>query len=215
MRWKVCISALVIIVILAIGFLYARGTPHYSLFMLKQAIEEYNPDAALKYINIDMIVDNLGRNFLGKNEKDAGREALGASSLKGMVVDALPGIKDSIRSSIREAIASDGKNKIKKNPDNIALKKEGVGNNSKSKSHNVPQENASVQIHKNQFLSIGGITVGNLDVRNIGKISLWDLTIIIDGKTAIVSVKDTPNIKAKMAKTDTGYWQVVEILLLP
>lgn len=199
MKRKIYIAALAIIVFLAVGYFYVRSTPHYSLYMLKKAIEKHDPDEALKYIDIDSIVDNLGRNLFGNKEKGASQETSRKSSLKGMVADALPGIKGSIRSSLREAIASGGKN----NGKNTASGKE------------INENKISAQLHKNQLLSIGGITIGNIDVRRFEKISLWDLIIQGDGKTAFVSVKDTPNIKAKMIKTDAGYWQITEVLLLP
>lgn len=215
MRRKIYIAASVIIAILAIGFFYVRGTPHYSLYMLRQAIEKHNPDEALKYINIDSIVDNLGRDFLGKNAMGAGQETSGRLSLKGMVLNSLPEVKESIRSSIHEAIASHGKSKSRTDLDTTTSDKEAIENRSKDNLHELPRGKTALRLHQNQLLSIGGITIGALDVRRIENISLWDLAIQIDGKTAIVSMKDTPNIKARMEKIEAGYWQVVEVLLLP
>mgnify|MGYP001766287938 CR=1 FL=1 len=203
MKRKVYIAALAIIVFLAVGYFYVRSTPHYSLYMLKKAIEKHDPDEALKYIDIDSIVDNLGRNLFGNNEKGASQETSRKTSLKGMIADALPGMKDSIRSSLHEAIASGGKSKRKNNGENTASGKE------------INENKISPQLHNNQSLSIGGITIGNIDVRSFEKISLWDLIIQRDEKTAIVSMKDTPNIRVKMIKTDAGYWQITEVLLLP
>ena len=215
MRQKIYIAASVIIVILAIGFFYVRGTPHYSLYLLRQAIEKHNPDEALQYINIDSIVDNLGRDFLGKNAMGPGQETSGRLSLKGMALNSLPGVKESIRSSIREAIASHDKSKSRTNLDTTTSHKEVIEDRSKDNLHDVPLGKTALRLNKNQLLSIGGITIGALDVRRIENISLWDLAIQIDGKTAIVSLKDTPNIKARMVKIESGYWQVVEVLLLP
>lgn len=215
MRRKIYIAASVIIVILALGFFYVRGTPHYSLYLLKQAIEKHKPDEALRYINIDSIVDNLGRDFLGKNAMGAGQETSGRLSLKGMALNSLPGIKESIRFSIREAIASHGKSKSRTDLDTTTSNKEVIEDRSKDNLHEVPLGKTALRLNKNQLLSIGGITIGALDVRRIENISLWDLAIQIDGKTAIVSIKDTPNIKARMVKIEAGYWQVVEVLLLP
>jgi len=215
MRQKIYIAASVIIVILAIGFLYVRCTPHYSLYMLKRAIEAHNPDQAMKYINVDSIADNLGRNFLGISDGGVGSETPGKPFLKGMVIDALPGIKDSIRSSVRSAIVSRGENKRESGSKNTASNKEINESLNANSAQDATRRKTGIRLNGNQQFSIGGITVGNLDVRRIEKISLWDLTIESDGKTAVVSVKDTPNIKAKMAKTDGGYWQIVEILLLP
>jgi len=214
-RRKIYIAASVIMVILAIGFFYVRGTPHYSLYLLKQAIEKHNPDEALQYINIDSIVDNLGRDFLGKNTMGADQETSRGLSLKGMVHNSLPRFKESIRSSIRDAIASHGKSKSRTDLDTTTSDKEVIKDRSKDSLHDVPLGKTALRLHNNQLLSIGGITIGDLDVRRIENISLWDLSIKIDGKTAIVSMKDTPNIKARMVKIESGYWQVVEVLLLP
>lgn len=215
MKRKIYIAVSGIIIILTMGFLYARSTPHYSLYMLKRAIELGNPDQAMKYINIDSIVDNLGGNLFGTSEGGVGSEIRGKFSLKGMVIDALPGIKDSIRSSVRAAIASRGEGKPESSPENAASSKDINKSLNTNSAHDAPRRKTTVRLKGNQQFSIGGITIGNLDVRRIEKISLWDLTIQSDGKTAVVSVKDTPNIKARMAKTDGGYWQIVEVLLLP
>ena len=42
-----------------------------------------------------------------------------------------------------------------------------------------------------------------------------DLVIQMDGETAFAYLKNNPGIKAKMVKTETGYWQIVEIILAP
>jgi len=213
MRRTILIVVTIIIALLASGFFYVRSVPHYSLYMLKRAIENHEPDEALKYINIDSIVDNLGRGFLGKDSGGNSQESGKNPSLKGMVTDALPGIKESIRSSFRAAIASHGDNKQKKNLGTVGSNHVVNDNLNKSNTQEVPREKTSDRLHKNPLFSIGGIEIDNLDVRKIKEISLWDLDIRVDGKTAIVHVKGTPNIKAKMVKTDAGYWQFVEILL--
>lgn len=215
MKWKIYISISSIIVFLAMGFFYVRSTPHYSLYMLKHAIEKHDPDEALKYIHIDSIIDNLGRKFLGANEKISGHEMAGKPSVKSMIVDALPGIKDSIRSSVREAIISHGHHKQKNSSQNTVPNVEGNEIAPTSTAHDAAKGKTAVRLPKNQLFSIGGVTIGNIDMSRVEKISLWDLTINVEGKTAIVSIKDTPQIMARMAKTDTGHWQIVEILLLP
>ena len=189
MRRTILISVTIIIALLSSGFFYIRSMPHYSLYLFRRAIENHEPDEALKYINIDSIVDNLGRNFLGKDGGDNSQETGKNTSLKRMVTDALPGIKESIRSSFRAAIASHGNGKQNGKP--------------------------AIRTHKNPLFSVGGIEISNLDLQKIKKISLWDLDIRVDGRTGLVQLKDTPGIKAKMVKTDTGYWQVVEIILSP
>lgn len=181
----------IIIVFLIVGFFYVRSTPHYSLYQLKRAVENHDPDEALKYINIDSIVDNLSKEFFGKGEWGNSQEGGKGLSLKKMVADALPEIKDSARSSFRASIAS---------------RNDGQHNDGKQR------EKAAVQPHKNPAPPIGGIEIGDLDLRKIKKSSLWDLVVEKDGKTAMVHIKNTPGIKARMVKTEAGHWQVVEIL---
>jgi hypothetical protein len=189
MRRKALVLTGFIIVLLAISFFYVRSTPHYSLYQLKRAVENHDPDEALKYINIDSIVDNLGMSFFGKGEGDGNQGEGKGPSIKRLVANALPGIKESVRSSFRSSIAS--------------------GSGAKQR------ERATVQPQKNQAPYIGGIEIGGLDLRKIKETSLWDLIIEKDGKTAMVRLKNTPGIKAKMEKTEVGYWQVVEIILSP
>lgn len=66
MRHRLLAFIGIIIVLPVVVFYYVKSTPHYSLYLLKGAVENHNPDEALKYINIDSIVDNLGRVFLAK-----------------------------------------------------------------------------------------------------------------------------------------------------
>jgi hypothetical protein len=213
MRRTILIVVTIIIALFSSGFFYVKSMPHYSLYMLKRAIENHEPDEALKYINIDSIVDKLGRDFLGKDSGDNSQESGKNPSLKRMVTDALPGIKESIRSSFREAIASQGKSKQRTGVDKAGSSNEGTDSLNGSIKQEVPRGKNSVRQLKSPGASVGGIEISNLDVRKIKEISLWDLDIRVDGKTAIVHVKNTPNIKAKMVKTDAGYWQFVEILL--
>lgn len=201
--------------LLFVGFIYVRSTPHYSLYLLKQAVENHNPDEALRYVNIDSIVDNLGKGFFGQNERGGNQGARGKSPLKEMMADNLPGIKDAIRTSFRDTIASHGKDNQKTVVDTTESTNEATDKRSMNNAKDLPREKNVLQLHKNESFSVGGIAIGNLDVRKIREISLWDLVIEKDGKTAIIHTKSMPNIKAKMAKTDGGYWQVVEIILSP
>ena len=175
MRRTILIVVTIIIALLASGFFYVRSVPHYSLYLLKRAIESHEPDEALKYINIDSIVDNLGRDFLGKDRGDNSQESGKNPSLKRMVTDALPGIKESIRSSFRTAIASHGDNKQKKDLGTVGSNRVVDDSLNKSTIQGVPREKSSVRLHKNPLFSIGGIEIDNLDVRKLKEISLWDL----------------------------------------
>jgi len=188
-RHKILLSTGIVIVILTVGFFYARTTPHYSLYLLKRAIENHNPDEALKYINLDSIVDNLGKSFFGKEQEGGGQRGGQGPSMKGLVAEAMPGIKESIKGSFRASVAGHSGEKQK--------------------------ENTAIQAHKNNGPFIGKIEVESFDVRKLKETTFRDIKVQKEGKSAIVSLKKNPGIKAKMIQTDNGYWQVVEIILSP
>ncbi|OPY68187.1 MAG: hypothetical protein A4E62_02113 [Syntrophorhabdus sp. PtaU1.Bin002] len=165
------------IVLLAIGFLYVRETPHYSLYRLVLAIQRHDPDEAMKYVDVDSIVDNLSTHLIGS--KATGRTDRDGKkpSLKTMIGKALPGMKESIKASLRNAISSHGD----------------AGDN-----HHQPAPNA--------------IAINNLDLRKVGQTSFWDLEVQRDKEIAIIRLKKLPGVRARMVKTRSGHWQVVEIL---
>jgi hypothetical protein len=162
------------IVLLVLGFLYVRETPHYSVYKLILAVQRHDPDEAMKYIDADGIVDNLSALLIGSRAADGTDTDAKRPSLKMVIGKALPGMKESIKSSLRDAIATHG-------------------NNSRQ-----PASDA--------------IEISNLDLKKLRQTSFWDLKIQRDKETAIVRLKDLPGLKARMVKTRSGRWQVVEIL---
>ena len=185
MRYKLALAG-IIAVLLVLGFFYVRSTPHYSLYQLKRAVNNHDADDALKFINIDSIIDNLGKNLFGKGGGEENQ-----SPLKGMFADAMPKIKESIKSSFRTSIAA---------PDEASKEKQGKSTDDKS-------------LRKSKS-SIGGIEVGGLDAKKLKETSLWDVTIQRNGKIAVISLKNSPGFKARMVQTEGGYWQIAEIMLL-
>lgn len=103
------------------GFLYVRGTPHYSLYKLSRAVQNHDPDEAFKYIDIDSVVASFARAVMGYNPGETEKEAARRSSLKRMIADALPGMKGSIRASLRDAIAGKNQQKGRSNIGNIEI----------------------------------------------------------------------------------------------
>lgn len=190
MRHKIFLATgIVIAILLIVGFFYGRTTPHYSLYLLKRAIENHDPDEALKYLNLDSIVNNLEKSFFGKERGEGNQQERQNPSMKDLIAEAMPGIKESIKDSFRASIAGHSGEKQK--------------------------EKTAVQVHKNNGPSIGKIEIDGFNVRKLKETTVWDILIQKDGKSAMVSLKNNPAIKAKMIQTDNGYWQVVEIILTP
>jgi hypothetical protein len=191
-RYRFVAATGIIIALLVVSFFYVKNSPHYSLYQLKRAVEDHDPDEALKYIDVDSIVDGLGASFFGKTGEGTGHEEGRRSHLKRLAAEAMPGIKESVRSSFRAAIASRGEEK---------------------QSEEKQKDKVVVRNNKSQAPSIGGVEINGLDLRKLKETSLWDLLIQRDGKTAKVSLKNNPGIKAKMIQTDQGNWQITQIVL--
>lgn len=206
-------------VILILAFFYIRGTPSYSLYMLQRAVENHDADEALKYIDVDSIVDRLAATLVGK-DTSADKHSSKVSNLKTTVSDNLPRIKDSLRASLRQAIVSSGPPEIKTPDDAERIGKRGsyrTGNKSDR-----PHGDQSVQGAQQgdpgsagHGFSVGSIAIGNMDLEKVRKVSLKDLRVVRDGREATVYLINNPHVRAKMVRTETGYWQFVDITFVP
>lgn len=190
MRYNTLAIAVIVIVLLIAGFLYIQSTPHYSLYQLKRAVDNHDADKALKYVNIDSIAENLGKSLFGKGSSEAGKGEEKQSPLKGMLAEAMPQIKESVKSSFRNSIAA---------RDEVSKEKQ--------------RKNTIDKPLRKSTSSIGGIEIGGLDAKKLKETSLWDIVVQRDGKTAEISLKNNPGMKARMVQTNVGFWQIVEIML--
>jgi hypothetical protein len=58
-----------LILLAAFGFLYARTTPHYSLYMFKKAIVNRDAGQVLRYLDTDSILDNMAKDVFARMDK--------------------------------------------------------------------------------------------------------------------------------------------------
>jgi hypothetical protein len=111
------IGVAVIAVVLAGAFYYIKGTPQYSLYMLKKAIEQNDSEGAMKYLDVDSIVDtamvNVMKDVSKKSEtfSDNDFEAAGAALGAGLFMMMKPAIKDALSAGIKQAISDPEKDK--------------------------------------------------------------------------------------------------------
>ncbi len=103
-------SCLLLVAICTAGFYWVRETPRYSLFWFKRAILQRDADSALKYIDLDSILDNMvnqmsdGAGGQAVASGKSGRTLGGIS--KDVVSQNLPSIKSQLREQLRSAILS-------------------------------------------------------------------------------------------------------------
>jgi len=86
-----------------------KGTPRHSLAELKAALMNRDSGEALKYIDVDSIVDHLVDDALARRESRnrTGLDALGTAIGKGIASAVLPQAKDLIRKQVRAAVESE------------------------------------------------------------------------------------------------------------
>jgi hypothetical protein len=115
---KFIIIGIVLIILTVIGFLYVKGTPHYSLYQFRKAVENHDAETAMKYFDVDSIVDNLMNDLMKewetKKPKDEW-EAMGQDFARGLITMMLPQMKEAIKGQLKSAITtpSDDKTAIK------------------------------------------------------------------------------------------------------
>lgn len=121
MRRKGLLIAGIFVLLALSSIVYVRGTPHYSLFRLSQAVRNHDPEEAFKYIDIDSVVASFARTLMSSNPGETEKEAARRSSLKRMIAEALPGMKGSIRAAVRDAIAGKDQDKGRKGLGSIEI----------------------------------------------------------------------------------------------
>ncbi|MBA4391098.1 MAG: hypothetical protein C0399_09185 [Syntrophus sp. (in: bacteria)] len=105
-------SVLVALIVFGVaGFLSIHNTPRYSLYWFKKAILEHNAESALKYLDIDSIVDNMVKDIFdkpeqqkvtSKNQPETSMKSIG----KDIVMQNLPTMKKQLREQLESAIIS-------------------------------------------------------------------------------------------------------------
>ena len=115
---RILVTASAITIIAFSGaYAYVRTTPRYSLYQLKSALKNHDPEKAMLYIDIDSIVDNLLRDAMQKQNTTTKNqwEKAGNDLGKGLMLMMAPAMKDALKSQIKSAIASaDNKNDLQK-----------------------------------------------------------------------------------------------------
>jgi hypothetical protein len=180
--------------------------------MLKRAVKNHDPDEALKFVNVDRIVENLAQGFVGNATHNTQGEGKNRYSLKTIVADSWPGMKESLRSSLRRAILQPDSNAKEMYPRGLAGGAEIPKPSTDGPGGDSLQSKPSSPSPKSQRYSVGAIEIGGLDLRKLRNISLRDLSIERSGPTATVYLKQNPAIKAKMVKTDHGHWEFTEVI---
>ena len=86
------------------------GSPRRSLDELRSALLEHDAERAVRYIDVNSIVDCMARDIFEKYEKKADNPLALAGVLVGRQAAALamPAIKEAVRKELKEAIASSG-----------------------------------------------------------------------------------------------------------
>lgn len=119
MRFKkiLIVSSVIFILVLSGVYAYIRTTPRYSLYQLRSALENHDPERALLFIDIDSIVDNLLRDTLQKQDTTPKNqwEKTGNDLGKGLALMMAPAMKAALKSQFKSAISStDEKNDLQK-----------------------------------------------------------------------------------------------------
>ena len=104
---------LVFIIVLGTGYIFLKETPRYSLYWFKKAILDHDAESALKYLDIDRIVDNMVQEMSGGEDKDKekiqpkdpSKESM-RNIGKAVIMQNLPAIKTQLREQLKSAIVS-------------------------------------------------------------------------------------------------------------
>lgn len=99
----------IIVVVALSGFVYAKGTPQYSLYQFRKAVENHDADTAMKYVDVDSIADNLMKDLMkAQDEKKPANdmEAMGNNFAKGLMVMMMPALKEALKGQFKTSITT-------------------------------------------------------------------------------------------------------------
>jgi len=108
---KLIIIAIAVVAIFSSSYYYFKGTPRYSLWQTKKAIQNHDSISFNKYVDVDRLVASLvdeGSKSI-EGEMNSSADSLGELG-KGLVKAFLPAMKDGLKNSINQSIEkiSDG-----------------------------------------------------------------------------------------------------------
>jgi hypothetical protein len=154
---------LLLLIFTVSGGCTSSDSPRRSLSELRTALLNHDADTALRYIDVDSVVEGVVRDIFLKYESKADNPVamLGLQAGKEVAHAVMPGLRAIARRQVRAAIMSDDE--------------------------------------WGYF-------------KDIRKASVWYLNITVDGDRAIVVPKGKSTISFRMARTDEGYWRIVEIV---
>jgi hypothetical protein len=140
MKLRVSIILGIIVLVLAGGFLYVKGTPRYSIYLLTRALNNHDADGALRFIDVDSIAEGLAKSIFvdASGQKRAIRDVVAAVSVN------MPSIKEGMKDYLAAVIRS-------QDPFGSAKQKEALGF-------------ADFDIH-----NVGALTILGLDIETRGE----------------------------------------------
>jgi hypothetical protein len=97
-----------IFVFAAGAFIYIKGTPLHSLYMFKTAVADRDVDGAMKYLDIDSVVDSLSRMSVSSREAPSNRNEYGQMGRSSSKVSrqSMFTVKENMKAEIKELIAN-------------------------------------------------------------------------------------------------------------
>lgn len=105
---KLIILVGIILVVAVTGFVYAKGTPQYSLYQLRKAIENHDADTAMRYFDVDSIVDHQINDIIGQDKKKPTSEfeQMGNNIVRERMAKVIPTIKETLKSQFKNNITT-------------------------------------------------------------------------------------------------------------
>ncbi len=107
---KLLLIVLGAVIVLGGGFYWFMDTPQYSMWQLKTAIAKHDSELAMKYFNVDKMVDNVWPKMTSAlmTEAQKADDTFGIMGLllgSGMVDNMKPMIKEQLRTSLKESLS--------------------------------------------------------------------------------------------------------------
>ena len=189
MKKNITIVAVAFIIVLAVGYYYILGLPHYSIYQIGRAFKTHDVAMFNKYVDADSIIDKWVDSINKQLVDDAGHDEfalMGIGIAQLMMPNIRSQIKDYTKRNLESAI-EDLSDKPQKDEESLV---------------NIAETDTQPII--GFFKALSEL---KLDIKQKGKVANVSITTISE------RFKDFDNATFKMRQTPSRYWQIVEISL--
>ncbi len=207
---KIGMGAVTLLVLgLAVFFLYVVKTPHYSLYLINKAVQSHDTVLFEEHVDLDSIyskgIDDLIK-FGLKGKSEIGVDPFAATIIRAVKPTVVQAMKDATLESVKKEKVRPAENASGQKAQPVSLQKAQLTDGQPAKKKNKTADRIPMVKKLKERLDISNLKFKDVTVKQKGN-GTADVTIL----THEVKADKDFNLDLRMEQMDSGKWKVTEI----